>query len=320
MWLGRLFTSVVLLSSLFYLLRSAASMILRRNTATLYSFGEEFEGYLLAFSVAWVFVIHFRLMFQTLGLSANAISRERQGGTWELLTLTSADASQIVLGKWWAVVKTMARPYLVLGVLRALVILWVAIATYGPFLYFGYAYTPVMVDETTPRLLGVLFTGVFIVVATLLNLGFTAACGLSASPGHSRASIALARAVGTRLGVIFLAVLIPAVVAFVLRTFLTFNGVVIAFVFALVTLVDNGLVTSMQLFSINLSAPSYQYYLSEQNDLVLGITLGIAIAVAVYVLLTWLMLRYATYSAVRQGALPSSAAKTPLLSGVPSNL
>jgi hypothetical protein len=42
----------------------------------------------------------------------------------------------------------------------------------------------------------------------------------------------------------------------------------------------------------------------------------LVISVAVYALLIWLMLRYATWSAIRQGALSPKSDHTPHLSGV----
>jgi hypothetical protein len=323
-WFNRLLTGVVIVSAIFFPLRAIASLLLGRDSSALYTYERNLEGYLLIFSIAWILVLHFSLIFQTLALSANSISRERQAGTWDLLALTGVDARQIVLGKWWAVIRRLFRPYLTLSVLRTLVILWGTITTYAAFSSNAYSFGLPITGSEIPRIAGVLFSIGFIFLITFLNLGFIAACGLSASPGHSRPSIALARAVGTWLLVVFLSVFIPVVIGFILQRTIILGGgsasidtLFAAFGFSIITMVDNGLVSSAQLISTYISPFNYQYY-SESNYFLQSIGLSIIISVAVYALLTWLMLRYATWSAIRQGAL--SPTETHLLSGVPGSV
>src|SRR5262249_40556953 len=61
---------------------------------------------------------HFYLMFQTIALTGNSITREKEAQTWEMLVLTGIDARQIVRGKWWATIQRQTPRYLLLGVLR----------------------------------------------------------------------------------------------------------------------------------------------------------------------------------------------------------
>ncbi len=67
----------------------------------------------------FAFSYHFYLMFQTIALAGNSITREKEAQTWEMLVLTGIDARQIVRAKWWATIQRQLPRYLLLGVLRA---------------------------------------------------------------------------------------------------------------------------------------------------------------------------------------------------------
>jgi hypothetical protein len=307
-WINRTLTAVVVLSAFFYLTKTVLSIQIGRSSIRLYEFGQELEVYLLPFAVAWVCILHFRYMFHTLALSANSIARERQSGTWELLALTGADAGQIVVGKWWAVVRYMGRRYLLLGFMRAVLLLWLVAALNGPYMYYGYSTSILTPASDILRALGIIFTLGFVILATLLNLVFTAACGMAASPGHRSAGIALARAAGTRLLIIMCVVLIPVGIGYLYGLYLgsgLFLGpIALTFALALVTLVDNGAVTSFQMFTMNLSEPSYQYYRSgEAGGFMESIVLSMFLSIGLYIVLTWITLYFARRAAVRQGAL-----------------
>jgi hypothetical protein len=53
-----------------------------------------------------------------LGLSANSISREKSGGTWDVLRLTGIGAGRIVLGKWWASLRALNGDFVMVTVIR----------------------------------------------------------------------------------------------------------------------------------------------------------------------------------------------------------
>jgi hypothetical protein len=53
-----------------------------------------------------------------LGLSANSISREKTGGTWDVLRLTGIGAGRIVLGKWWASLRALNGDFVMVTVIR----------------------------------------------------------------------------------------------------------------------------------------------------------------------------------------------------------
>ena len=53
-----------------------------------------------------------------LALSLHSISREKVGNTWDTLRLTNMDARQIVLGKWWASLRSMGGDQVMVALLR----------------------------------------------------------------------------------------------------------------------------------------------------------------------------------------------------------
>jgi hypothetical protein len=257
---------------------------------------------LVAVSVIVALIIHFRRMFQTLALSADSIARERNANNWDMLVLTGIDARKIVIGKWWATVRRMARPYIMLGILRALLIVW-----YGAYTnpgYYGNAAYAIYYDSNNIGiilhiLLQYLLAGIAVFVLTIANLLFTAACGLSAF--NKRSGIALARAITTRQ----LLVIGFAALTFVLsRLWLYYSSselLPVMILLSLFTVFDNGVVIGVLLPTYNFS----NYYPYGANiDPVFAIYLPAAIlALIIYVLLTVLFLRLAQWQAIRQGAL-----------------
>lgn len=64
----------------------------------------------------------------TLGLSANSVSREKTGRTWETLVLTNIDAGRVVLGKWWASLQALWGDHVMIFLLRLGLVAWLVLA------------------------------------------------------------------------------------------------------------------------------------------------------------------------------------------------
>jgi hypothetical protein len=161
--------------------------------------------------------LHFRLMLRTLSLSSSAITREKRNTErWEALLLTGISGRDIVMGKWWATVKSMWRAYGFLALLRTAAI--VALVTIGdgvnPHRYLSYPNT-----QVTP--LSIVLGIVAIVTLTLINLPYTAACGVMSAIEMKHGS-GLMRALVARVAFTTLAALLPVlawahIVVWVLR-------------------------------------------------------------------------------------------------------
>jgi hypothetical protein len=257
---------------------------------------------LTAVSVIAAVIIHFRRMLQTLALSANSIARERNANNWDMLVLTGIDARKIVLGKWWATVRHMARPYVMLGVLRTLLIVWYGAAT-NPGYYGNAAYAiyndPNNIGIILQMLLQYVLAGTAVFILTMANLLFTAACGVSAF--NKRSGIALARAIGTRLLLVIGFVVLTAALARLWLYYSYPNILLSMIVMGLFTIFDNGVVIGTELATYSFN----NYYAYGANtDPVFAIYLPAAIlTLFIYALLTFLLLRFAQWQAVRQGAL-----------------
>lgn len=245
--------------------------------------------------VVMVFVTviwHFLLMFRTLALAANSISREKQAQTWEMLVLTGIDARQIVRGKWWATVQKQALQYGLLAILRAGAVIWFAYSQGVPFRYYQGAIV------LLPGAIEIVLAGVLISLFTFLNLLFTAACGVMGSAASGRGTTAMLRGLGNRLALTLGPVVIFAFIMIRLQ-FPTSPYLEVA-LRSLVTLADNGVT-----FGIEMVALDYQYQDYESTSTI-GFTLVAAlVSIVAYAALTWFTLWWAERQAVR--AMASSA-------------
>lgn len=161
------------------------------------------------FAVGWLLMmtmnvaLYMVVILVTLGLSANSITRERAGKTWDSLLLTNMDARRIVLGKWWASVIAMWGDHFMIGLLRLGMIAWVIVSYDRVFslppaplhLPVGLSYVPLLT--------------LIVCAYTALDATFTTALGvaipLTAWPGTLVAAVVLAvRALATGLAVVWL--------------------------------------------------------------------------------------------------------------------
>lgn len=291
-WLGRGMMNLTLVISLVLFGGEIAGALLYRDPTPI----SDAFGPLTAFAAAVVMTLHFVLMFQTLSLSANSIAREKLKQTWEVLILTGIDARTVVLGKWWATVRRMGRQYLLLGLLRACIIGWVGAATTRSlYAYYASAYGGVN-RITPPGLSYFLLLVLVVMVFTLANLGFTAACGVAASAQSRQPVMALIRAFAIRTGFLVGTSLALGLLVAQFQIYFFVAGVngelfgVLPLV--VVGLVDNGATSAMTLVSYG--TPGVQAG---------AILLMVLMTLALYGGLTWFMLRQAEKQAVKHQAL-----------------
>jgi len=247
--------------------------------------------------------LHFRRMFQTLGLSANSIGREQQANNWDMLVLTGVDARSIVRGKWWATVQHSWRPYVMLGILRGLLVVWLGATTSRNDAYYNYSVASSYRLMVLPTLLQFVLAGTAIFVLTLANLLFTAACGVTAF--NKRSGVALARVVATRL-VIIIGICLTGVLLFRwwdLRANFDEDIVFGIAILSLVTLFDNGVIGSAELAEYRFSYDAAFYSTGTVQDFAVPFLTAVIVVLLVYALLTWLLLRLAQWQAVRHNAL-----------------
>lgn len=242
---------------------------------------------------------HFILMLRTLTLSASSIARERQNQTWEALILTGVDSRAIVRGKWWATVRHLGWQYALLGVMRAGIVMWFFASSSRSIGTFYYQNGFSSVVPITPGLLNFLLGLPVLTSFTLLNLGFTAACGIAASAQSTRTTFALIRAFAFRfimiIGTVFILYAL-ALVSFGRQYGESVQLTQNVFLMMIGMLLDNGTTATGSL--VHYTTPDIR-----------AAVLSIPFALVIYALLTWGILRYAEGLAVKNHATPARRGK-----------
>jgi hypothetical protein len=163
--------------------------------ATLGNYQSSVTQLLSIILIVLVILFHFRILFQTVVLSANSISREKQSGNWDLLILTGLDAQILIRSKWAATIRQQWRRYLRLGVLRGVAVSILGVSIIASNWYFQQDMRPGIWYPLLMTVLGI----TFMIGITLLNLLLTTAFGVYAGVRHTRPGTALGYSLGWRL-------------------------------------------------------------------------------------------------------------------------
>ncbi|MFQ3566720.1 MAG: ABC transporter permease subunit [Aggregatilineales bacterium] len=109
-----------------------------------------------------VLIAHLLIVLFALQTASASVAREKRARTWESLLLTTIDARQIVLGKWWATMQTTLHLYGWLLLWRGGVGLWLVATT-----------------QDAPAI--ALFGAGLLIAYPFFNMGIAAALGMLAS-------------------------------------------------------------------------------------------------------------------------------------------
>ncbi|MEQ8671935.1 MAG: hypothetical protein RLP44_31505 [Aggregatilineales bacterium] len=232
---------------------------------------------------------HFGLMLRTLSMSAETFVREKRGGTWESLVLTSAGARRLVLGKWWGVVSIVWKEYVLLAILRAFLIVVIGIVI---TVRQSVALFPLDADPVSTALPGIVLAWIFSFAFMMINMGFTVAAGVMGSLFGRIHTPSISTGQSARLLVLVIPIvllLLPVAVLIPLQNEqISYHGLLLLGG-AQLSLIDNGMI--FMAFLANPYDPHGLIYV-----VVALITLS------VYGLMTILSLRVAERIAIRQGA------------------
>lgn len=130
-----------------------------------------------------VLIAHLLIVSFALQTASAAVAREKRARTWESLLLTTIDARQIVLGKWWATVQTTFHLYGWLLLWRGAVGLWLVATT-----------------QNAPAM--ALFGAGLLIAYPSFNIGIAAALGILASTVAGKEGAAHRLAVGLHFSII----------------------------------------------------------------------------------------------------------------------
>ncbi len=248
------------------------------------------EVYGLLILTAIMGILHFGVMMRTLSMSAETFVREKRGGTWESLILTSTGARRLVLGKAWGVMCIVWKDYLLLALLRAslIVALGVILAAQHGVTLFEMQSEPVQ-----NAWVNVLLSWILSFALTMTNMVFTVMAGVAGSlfgRVHAPSLSTGQSARMTALVIPIVALLVPVVILIPLQNEqISYHGLLLLGGTQL-SLIDNGMV-----FMASLANP---YDPQGLIYVVVGV-----VTLIVYGVLTFALLRIAQRVAVRQGAV-----------------
>jgi hypothetical protein len=249
-------------------------------------------------------ILHFNWMLRTLTLASAAVTREkRDAERWEALLLTGVTGREIVLGKWWATIKTMWRSYVFLAFVRATTI--ISLSNFGDNivpLYSSYYRYNVPNTSIPNLLLGI----VFVMALTLINLPYTAACGVMAAMDTKRGGGGLPRAFAARAAFTILAAIVPML----LWTFFGFWAFrnLANWDYSQTSEISNFLSQHMRIMLDNSLGFSSDIVVNNYwiESHLFAVVFLLAQTMATYAAMTWALLRFAQWRAERTGALKSS--------------
>lgn len=145
------------------------------------------EALVLLMTGLLLLIAHLLIVLFALQTASAAVAREKRARTWESLLLTTIDARQIVIGKWWATVQTTFHLYGWLLLWRGAVGLWLIATTRG-------------MSAGAPAI--ALLVAVLLVAYPLVTMGIAAALGILASVVAHKETTAQRLAVGLHFSLI----------------------------------------------------------------------------------------------------------------------
>lgn len=248
------------------------------------------EVYGLLILTAIMGILHFGVMIRTLSMSAETFVREKRGGTWESLVLTSTGARRLVLGKSWGVMCIVWKDYVWLALLRAslIVALGAILAAQHGVTLFDMQSEPVQ-----NAWLYMLLAWILSFALTMMNMVLTVMSGVAGSLFGRVHAPSLSTGQSARLLALVVPIvllLLPVVILIPLQNEqISYHGLLLVGGTQL-SLIDNGMI-----FMASLANP---YDPQGLIYVVVGV-----LTLMVYGVLTFALLRLAQNIAVRQGAV-----------------
>jgi hypothetical protein len=234
---------------------------------------------------------HFRAIVHISSMAGESVLREKRGATWESLVLTGMDARQVIVGKWWAVVKSCWPTVAV-----AIAIRMVPTLLFGVLIFSSsFGLFPQQADPVTAAPLKVAVGVALVIPFMVLNMLFTAAAGVTASVLSDRNTLhGMAGAQAARLATIVAAILLlmlpTAYISLVVVSGPNDNSPVLVFIAGwLLTMLDNGSIVATSVAN-PYDGHTVPYLLSACASLL------------TYAGLTAILLTLGTMAARRQGA------------------
>jgi hypothetical protein len=274
--------------------------LMQRNPVPLI---ESFQP-LPTFVILPVILYHLYLMFQTLSISARSITREKESQTWDLVVLTGIDARQIVHGKWWAILQHQFPAYSLLALSHIGMIAAVAL---NPFTWTASrSLQNYQIEIKLPHPFTLLYVALFGFGFTVVNLCFSAACGVMASAASKMDRVAFIRGIFNQIAISILvafAVLWSSNQLY-LNQFIENRNLYAGISVIGLSLADNGFIAGISSIGPFNKDAYNQLGPSPIKPVSLEFIVISAVGIIVYLPLIWFALRRAESNAIRAAALP----------------
>jgi hypothetical protein len=172
-WIGLAVLMVVpaLLASIYY---AAATLFNVLPLVLFYDIPTSFHAYTGILLLMVNLSLYPVVTLVMLALARGSIAREKEGGTWQILRLTTINNWQIVIGKWWASLQALN------GDQGMVIVLRVGLAAY----YIGFILPSIhstLDTITAPYALYLAVLAPLFIIQTLLDAMLTAAVGVIAA-------------------------------------------------------------------------------------------------------------------------------------------
>jgi hypothetical protein len=100
---------------------------------------DQIRTYVLIFFMGLtIYLVHLQAATRTLILASQAIARETESGNWDNLVMTGLNARQIIMSKWWAVLRCVWKDHLFASILRCGLV--IGLGQYFNAVYIGACY------------------------------------------------------------------------------------------------------------------------------------------------------------------------------------
>jgi hypothetical protein len=244
-WIGLAVLMVVpaLLASIYYM---AATLFNVLPLVLFYDIPTSFHAYTGILLLMVNLSLYPVVTLVMLALARGSIAREKEGGTWQILRLTTINNWQIVIGKWWASLQALN------GDQGMVIVLRVGLAAY----YIGFILPSIhstLDTITAPYTLYLAVLAPLFIIQTLLDAMLTAAVGvIAAIPDEAAGTVVTSTVLMLRF---FTVLLVGAWFVYILNVLRT------SFVTALVAAIGGTVITGL----LVLAALGLAYFLLERG-------------------------------------------------------
>jgi hypothetical protein len=244
-WIGLAVLMVVpaLLASIYY---TAATLFNVLPLVLFYDIPTSFHAYTGILLLMVNLSLYPVVTLVMLALARGSIAREKEGGTWQILRLTTINNWQIVIGKWWASLQALN------GDQGMVIVLRVGLAAY----YIGFILPSIhstLDTITAPYALYLAVLAPLFIIQTLLDAMLTAAVGvIAAIPDEAAGTVVTSTVLMLRF---FTVLLVGAWFIYILNTLRT------SFITALVAAIGGTVITGL----LVLAALGLAYVLLERG-------------------------------------------------------